>query len=89
VSGQPWRPSTETGDVIIHHAAPKVWVAASVTQTGDLVGKMTDIPKTSRDGALVVAREMLQPGRQIYIHHRDDAEWEQVRGIDAARTEPV
>jgi hypothetical protein len=84
-----WRPSTEIGDVIIHHAAPKVWIAASVTNAGDLVGHLTSIPRTTRDSALVAARELLQPDRQIYIHHHDDAVWEQVRDADVARPEPL
>jgi hypothetical protein len=85
----PWRPSTEIGDVIIHHAAPRVWLPATVFQSGDLAGKVAVAPKTTRDAALTVARELLQPGRCIYIHHRDDAEWEQVRDADAARPEPL
>jgi hypothetical protein len=83
----PWRPRTEVGDVLIHHAAPKVWIPATVVQSGDLVGKTAVAPKTTRDAALTVARELMQPGRRIYILHRDDAEWEQVRDVDAARTE--
>jgi hypothetical protein len=79
LTSKPWCPRTEIGDVIIHHAAPKVWVAASVTQAGDLVGQQIGMPRMSRDSALVSARDLLQPGRQIYIYHRDDAEWEQVR----------
>ena len=75
----PWRPHTEVGDVLIHHAAPKVWLPATVVQSGDLVGKAAVAPKTTRDAALTVAHSLLQPGRCIYIHHRDDAEWEQVR----------
>ena len=70
----PWRPSTEVGDVLIHHAAPKVWIPATVVQSGDLVGETADSPKTTRDAALTVAHRLLQPGRCIYIHHRDDAE---------------
>ena len=72
-------PNTEIGDVIVHHAAPKVWVAASVTQSGDLVGATTQVAKTSRGAALAVARELLSPGGRIYVHHQDDAEWEHVR----------
>jgi hypothetical protein len=72
----PWRPSTDPGDVIVHHAAPKVWIAARVVQPGDLVGTMQPIPQMKRDAALTEARTLLAPGRQIYIHHHDDAEWE-------------
>ena len=79
MSSQQWSPSTEIGDVIVHHAAPRVWFAATVTQPGDLVGATTRVSKASRDAALAVARELLRPGRRIYIHHQDDAEWEQVR----------
>lgn len=75
----PWRPRTEVGDVLIHHAAPKVWLPATVVQSGDLVGQAAVAPKTTRDAALTVAHSLLQPGRCIYIYHRDDAEWEQVR----------
>jgi hypothetical protein len=74
----PWHPSTDIGDVIIHHAAPKVWVAAIVTQPDDLVGTTAGIPKTLRDHALTVARELVRAGGRIYIHHRDDATWEPV-----------
>lgn len=73
-----WRPSTDVGDVIIHHAAPKVWIPASVTASGDVVGKMDGGPRTTRDAALDAARSLLGPGRRIYIHHHDDAEWERV-----------
>jgi hypothetical protein len=75
----PWRPRTEVGDVIIHHAAPRVWMPATVEQPGDLQGKVAVAPKTTRDAALTVAYSLLQPGRCVYIHHRDDAQWEHVR----------
>jgi hypothetical protein len=74
----PWHPSTEVGDVIIHHAAPKVWKAATVTQLGDLVGTMTGTPQRSRDAALAAARDLVSPGCRIYIHHQDDGAWEPV-----------
>ena len=79
MSSEPWCPNTEIGDVIVHHAAPKVWVPASVTEHGDLAGAGTKVSKTSRDAAMAVARELLRPGGRIYIHHHDDAQWEQVR----------
>lgn len=75
----PWRPHTAIGDVIVHHAAPRVWIPAIVTEPGDLHGNAAVAPKMTRDAALTVAQTLLQPGGCIYIHHRDDAEWEQVR----------
>lgn len=79
MSSESWRPNTEIGDVIVHHAAPKLWLPASVTDNGDLAGTKTKVSKTSRDAAVAVARELLRPGGRIYIHHHDDAYWEQVR----------
>ena len=76
----PWQPRTEVGDVIVHHAAPRVWITASVTKAGDLAGTVIGKnPRTTRDSAIDAARGLLQHGGQIYIHHQDDAEWEQVR----------
>jgi hypothetical protein len=78
LSREPWRPHTEIGDVIVHHAAPKVWLPARVTEPGDLVGTTTQVSRMSRDAALAVAQTLLRPGGRIYIYHRDDAEWEGV-----------
>jgi hypothetical protein len=75
----PWLPRTEIGDVIVHHAAPRVWIPATVVQPGDLHGQVAVAPKTTRDAALTVAQGLVQSGRCIYIYHRDDAQWEQVR----------
>jgi hypothetical protein len=75
----PWRPRTEIGDVIVHHAAPRVWIPATVVQAGDLHGSVATAPKMTRDAALTVAYSLLQPGRCLYIYHRDDAQWEQIR----------
>ena len=75
----PWRPRTAVGDVIVHHAAPRVWIPATVVEPGDLQGEVAIAPKMTRDAALAFAHTLLIPGGSIYIYHRDDAEWEQVR----------
>ena len=69
-------PSTNAGDVIVHHAEPDVWVVASVRHSGDPFGRMQMLPKKSRDAALAAARLVLASGHRIYIHHHDAAEWE-------------
>ena len=72
-----WPPITEIGDVIIHHAAPKVWQPAAVVLSGDVVGTRTQV-HFSRAGALAAAHRLLLPGRRIYVRHYDDAEWEEI-----------
>jgi hypothetical protein len=79
LSSESWQPKTQIGDVIVHHAAPKFWIPASVSDTGDLDGTKTKVSKTSRDAAVAAARELLRPGGRIYIRHHDDAIWEEVR----------
>lgn len=78
MANTPRRPITEIGDVIIHHVAPKVWMPSAVTKAGDLDGRAMT-PHISRLGAMAAARELLLPGRRIYIRHQDDAEWEDAK----------
>jgi hypothetical protein len=78
LTDKPCRPPTAPGDVIIHHEAPRVYVVARVVHPGDLVGNHEPIPNRSREAAVTAGRKLLAAGRRIYIHHRDDAEWEQV-----------
>lgn len=73
-------PITEVGDVVIHHAAPRVWQPAAIERDGDLVGNRTPVQLT-RAAALAAARSLLLPGHRIYIRHGDDAEWEEVGEI--------
>jgi hypothetical protein len=80
----PWRPRTAIGDVILQHVAPRVWIPTTIVQPGDLQGTVAVPPKTTRGAALSVAQTLVSPGRSIYIHHHDDAEWEQVRTEAAA-----
>jgi hypothetical protein len=72
-----WHPITDVGDVIIQHFGPKLWVPSPVVRPNDLRGSPTK-PTTTRLGAIEAARFVLLPGRRIYIHHHDDANWEAV-----------
>ena len=70
-------PVTDIGDVIIQHFGPKVWIPSPVLRPNDLVGSPTK-PTSTRHSAIEAARSMVRPGRHIYIHHHDDANWEAV-----------
>jgi hypothetical protein len=70
-------PVTIAGDVIVQHMAPKIWIPSSVTASNDLIGSPTRTI-TTRLEAIAAARELLRPGRRLYIHHHDDANWEAV-----------
>ena len=70
-------PMVEIGDVVIHHMAPRVWYLTPITKPADIDGHATH-PYRTRPDAIEAARALLQHGRRIYIHHRDDALWEEV-----------
>jgi hypothetical protein len=72
-----WTPITDVGDVLNDHVAPKVWIPSPITQPNDLSGSPTRA-FTTRLPAIEAARQLLLPGRRIYIHHHDDACWEAV-----------
>jgi hypothetical protein len=73
------RPTTEIGDVVIHHASPRTWIPAAIIRAGDLDGRRSRV-QSSRAAALEIARELLLPRGRIYIRHHDDAIWETVEG---------
>jgi len=70
-------PLTDIGDVIIQHFGPRLWVPSPVVRPNDLIGSPTK-PTATRPGAIEAARSVVLPGRRIYIHHHDDANWEAV-----------
>ena len=72
------RPITDVGDVVIQHRAPRVWEPCAITRHADVEGRPMRT-YGSRDDAVAAARELLLPGRRIYIRHHDDAIWEVVQ----------
>ena len=72
-----WQPHPTDGDVVIHHRAPKVWIPCTITRNGDFAG-FAGARCTSRPSAIVAASSLVKPGGRIYIHHEDDAQWEEV-----------
>jgi hypothetical protein len=70
-------PFTVAGDVIIQHMAPRIWIPSPVAASNDLIGLRTKTIAT-RLGAIEAARALLLPGRRLYIHHHDDANWEAI-----------
>jgi hypothetical protein len=85
MDGKLWQPHPTSGDVIIRHRAPKVWVPCAIARDGDLNG-VASAPCTSRPSAIIAASTLLKPGGRIYIHHQDDALWEEVPPSDIAHS---
>ena len=80
-----WQPHPYRGDVVIRHRAPKVWIPCAIARDGDIDG-LPSTPRTSRPSAVVAAAALLAPRGRIYIHHQDDALWEEVPPADIVRS---
>ena len=70
-------PILDIGDVVIHHVAPRVWYLSRITNPAVTDGHATH-PYRTRPYAIEAARALLAERRRIYIHHHDDAHWEEV-----------
>lgn len=78
-----WQPLPRSGDVIIRHRAPKVWLLYAIAIDGDFTG-MPGASCMTRPAAIMAAATLLKPGGRIYIHHQDNALWEEVPPTSAA-----